>query len=231
MHSALDEGTERVVFFGSSCIYPKVTPQPIREEYLLTGPLEPTNEPYAIAKIAGLKQVEAANAQHGRRWVSIMPTNLYGPGDNFDLEGSHVLPAMLAKFHAASQEGSRGVVHLWGDGRPRREFLHVDDLATAALRVLESNESGLYNVGYGTDITIADLAQRVANIIGYKGAVEWDAARPNGTMQKLLDSSKIRALGWSPRITLDEGLRTTYDWFRSHNQSKARVSTVAQSAH
>jgi GDP-L-fucose synthase len=230
LRAALDHGTERVVFFGSSCIYPKVTPQPIREEYLLTGPLEPTNEPYAIAKIAGLKQVEAANAQHGRNWVSIMPTNLYGPGDNFDLEGSHVLPAMLAKFHSAAQAGSRGVVQLWGDGKPRREFLHVDDLAAAAFCILESGERGLYNVGYGSDITVAELAERVAKITGFEGAVEWDASRPNGTMQKLLDSSKIRSLGWSAQISLDEGLKSTYEWFRQQRQSTAKASKVAQSA-
>jgi GDP-L-fucose synthase len=228
LRAALDYGTERVVFFGSSCIYPKVTPQPIREDYLLTGPLEPTNEPYAIAKIAGLKQVDAANAQHGRAWVSIMPTNLYGRGDNFDLEGSHVLPAMLAKFHAAAQPGSDGKVQLWGDGTPRREFLHVDDLAAAALCVLESGERGLYNVGYGSDITISELAERVGEITGFSGTIEWDTSRPNGTMQKLLDSTKIRSLGWSPRILLEEGLKLTYEWFRREKQSAVEVNPVAQ---
>lgn len=230
LRSALEQGTERVVFFGSSCMYPKVTPQPIREEYLLTGPLEPTNEPYAIAKIAGLKQVEAANAQHGRNWVSIMPTNLYGRGDHFDLEGSHVLPAMLAKFYSAAQPGSSGAVRLWGDGTPRREFLHVDDLAAAALRILESGQRGTYNVGYGTDITIAELADRVARITRFKGAIEWDTSRPNGTMRKLLDSTRVRSLGWSPQISLDEGIKSTYEWFRNHAASPPEVDPVTQSA-
>src|SRR4051812_6631416 len=180
----------KVVFFGSSCIYPKLADQPIREDYLLTGPLEPTNEPYAIAKIAGLKLVEAANTQYQRQWLSLMPTNLYGPGDNFDLNTSHVLPAMLRKFHEAATDASVGaasVVRLWGSGKPLREFLHVDDLARASVDLMEGGQTGLYNVGSGEELTISRLAELIARVVGYRGAVEWDSSRPDGTPRKLLD--------------------------------------------
>lgn len=211
LRAAMESGSQRVIFFGSSCIYPKLAPQPIREEYLLTGPLEPTNEPYAIAKIAGLKLVEAAEREYGRRWVSLMPTNLYGPGDNFDLERSHVLPAMIRKFDDARRIG--GPVTLWGSGTVRREFLYVDDLADAAVRMMTSDATGLYNVGAGDDLTIRELAEVVARVIGYDGEVVWDASRPDGTPRKLLDSSRIRATGWAPRVSMEEGIARTYEAF------------------
>jgi len=220
--AAIETGVERLVFFGSSCIYPKLAPQPIREEYLLTGPLEPTNEPYAIAKIAGLKLVEAANAQKGRRWVSLMPTNLYGPGDNFDLQSSHVLPAMIRKFHEAKWRANRGdpaAVTLWGTGLARREFLHVDDLARAALHVASSDIVGLLNVGYGSDVTIRELATLVADVVQYTGTVAWDTTRPDGTPQKLLDSRQIEASGWYPKIDLKRGIAETYEWYLEHCDS------------
>lgn len=214
---ALEFGTERVVFLGSSCIYPKDSPQPIKEEYLLTGPLEPTNEPYAIAKIAGLKLVEAANSQYKKAWLSLMPTNLYGPGDNFDLESSHVLPAMIRKFHDARQgvaaAGENEGVLLWGTGTPLREFLYVDDLARAACDLMEGGFTGLYNVGFGSDLPIRQLAGLVARIVGYDGPIGWDPGKPDGTVRKLLDSTKVRATGWRPKIGLEEGIRLTYDWF------------------
>jgi GDP-L-fucose synthase len=220
--AALDSGVERVVFFGSSCIYPRLAPQPIREDYLLTGPLEETNEPYAIAKIAGLKLVEAANAQHGRAWVSVMPTNLYGPNDNFDLETSHVLPALIRKFHEAKEARDSGCdasVTLWGTGSVRREFLHVDDAARASIGLMESGATGLFNVGSGEDLAVRDLAALVAGIVGYHGPVYWDSSRPDGTPRKLLDSSRVRATGWSPRIALEEGVRSVYEWYREPSES------------
>jgi len=220
--AAIDAGVDRLVFFGSSCIYPRLAPQPIREEYLLTGPLEETNEPYAIAKIAGLKLVEAANARHERAWVSVMPTNLYGPNDNFDLETSHVLPALIRKFHEAKdarESGRDATVKLWGTGNVRREFLHVDDAARAALQLMESGATGLYNVGSGEDLPVRDLAALVAGVVGYDGPVSWDSTRPDGTPRKLLDSSRMRATGWTPRITLEEGIRSVYDWYREASES------------
>ena len=213
---AMEHDVKKVVFFGSSCIYPKLADQPLREDYLLTGPLEPTNEPYAIAKIAGLKLVEAANQEYGYRWLSLMPTNLYGPGDNFDLESSHVLPAMIRKFHEAKERFARGAgeaVRLWGTGSALREFLHVYDLARASVDLMEGGASGLYNVGSGEEVTIRQLADAVASAVGYDGPVEWDRSKPDGTPRKLLDSSRVRALGWAPRINLAEGLRRTYEWF------------------
>jgi len=214
--NALEHEVGKVVFLGSSCIYPKLANQPLREEYLLTGPLEPTNEPYAIAKIAGLKLVDAANTEYGYHWLSLMPTNLYGPGDNFDLESSHVLPAMIRKFHEAKERLSRGAgepVRLWGTGSALREFLHVDDLARASMDLMEQGQSGLFNVGSGEEVSIRQLAEAVAGAVGYDGPVEWDRSKPDGTPRKLLDSSKVRALGWSPRIKLAEGLKRTYEWF------------------
>ena len=219
---ALEHGVEKLVFFGSSCIYPRNAPQPIREEYLLTGSLEETNEPYAIAKIAGLKLVEAANAQRGRAWVSVMPTNLYGPNDNFDLETSHVLPALIRKFHEAKEareSGKDATVTLWGTGNIRREFLHADDAARAAVQLMESGATELYNVGSGDDLPVRDLAALVAGVVGYDGPVNWDTSRPDGTPRKLLDSSRIRATGWKPRISLEEGVRSVYDWYKEASES------------
>jgi GDP-L-fucose synthase len=225
LKSALDFEVPRVVFFGSSCIYPKHAKQPISEASLLTGALEPTNEPYAIAKIAGLKLVEAANSEYGRQWISLMPTNLYGPGDNFDLETSHVLPAMIRKFHEAklsAEDGRDSGVTLWGTGTPKREFLHVDDLAAAACHLMEGGQTGLYNVGYGKDLSIADLADTVARTVGYAGKITWDRSKPDGSPRKLLDSSRIAATGWRPRITLQEGINSTYRWFVEHG-NEARI--------
>ncbi len=227
--ASLDSGVDRVVFFGSSCMYPRMSPQPIKEEYLLTSPLESTNEPYAIAKIAGVKLVEAANSQFGRRWISLMPTNLYGPNDNFDLESSHVLPALIRKFHEAKEaraEGRDAVVTLWGHGTARREFLHVDDAASAALMMMESGVTGLYNVGSGTDLPIKELAQIVARVVGYDGPVEWDTSKPDGTPRKLMDSALIRSRGWEPRIPLEEGIRSTYEWFLGAREAElARLAS------
>jgi GDP-L-fucose synthase len=220
--AALDNAVERLVFFGSSCIYPRLAQQPIREDYLLTGPLEQTNEPYAIAKIAGVKLVEAANAQHGVGWVSVMPTNLYGLNDNFDLETSHVLPALIRKFHEAKEARDAGReegVTLWGSGTVRREFLHVDDAARAAIELMESAATGLYNVGSGEDLPVSKLAALVARVVGYDGPVRWDSSRPDGTPRKLLDSSRIRATGWSPRISLEDGIRSVYEWYREASES------------
>lgn len=211
-----DAKIPRVLFLGSSCIYPRMAPQPIKEEYLLTGPLEPTNESYAIAKIAGLKLVQAYRRQHGHRWISAMPTNLYGPGDNFDLETSHVLPATLRKFVTAYENGDK-VVEMWGTGSPQREFLHVDDLAEACLHLLEHyDDESPINIGTGQDITINQLAEIVAEIVGYKGEVFWDTSRPDGTPRKLLDVSRIMRTGWKPSISLRDGIEDTYRWYLEH---------------
>ena len=220
--AALETGVKRLVFFGSSCIYPRLSQQPIREEYLLTGPLEATNEPYAIAKIAGVKMVDAAVTEHGVDWVSVMPTNLYGPNDNFDLESSHVLPALIRKFHEAKDARETGrdeTVVLWGTGAVRREFLHVDDAARAAVQLMESRATGLFNVGSGEDLPVSDLARLVAGVVGYDGPVRWDTSRPDGTPRKLLDSSRIRASGWTPRIPLEDGIRSVYEWYREASES------------
>jgi GDP-L-fucose synthase len=217
--AAVEAKVERLVFFGSTCIYPKQCPQPMREDYLLTGPLEPTNEPYAIAKIAGLKLVEAAHVQHRRDWVSLMPTNLYGPGDNFDPNNSHVLAAMIRKFHEGKAAAiGRRVPHvtLWGTGSPLREFLHVDDLAQAALHTMGSTQTGLFNVGSGVELSIRDLARAVSVTVGYEGTINWDASKPDGTPRKLADSTRFRSTGWKPAIPLEEGLRSTYGWFLNH---------------
>ncbi|MFC4471051.1 GDP-L-fucose synthase family protein [Streptomyces xiangluensis] len=213
LDAALEHEVERLLFLGSSCIYPKFADQPIREESLLTGPLEPTNDAYAIAKIAGIVQVQAVRRQHGLRWISAMPTNLYGPGDNFHPEHSHVLPSLIRRFHEARQTGAPQVVN-WGSGTPRREFLHVDDLARACLHLLEHYDGDEpVNVGTGTDLTIRELAEMVAEVIGYRGRIEWDADQPDGTPRKLLDISRITALGWAPRIDLREGLRQVCAWY------------------
>lgn len=209
-------GAKKLLFLGSSCIYPKFAPQPMKEEHLLTGPLEPTNEPYAVAKIAGIVMVRSYRRQHGFNGVSLMPTNLYGPGDNFDLETSHVLPAMIRKFHEAKVSGAPSVT-LWGTGSPRREFLHVDDLADAAVFLMERYDGeDIINVGVGEDVTIAELAEIVRDVVGYEGAIEWDTSKPDGTPRKLLDVSRLHALGWRARIGLREGIEQTYRWYCEH---------------
>lgn len=206
--------TEKFVFLGSSCIYPKHAPQPISEDALMTGPLEPTNSAYALAKIAGLEMMQAYRKQFGLKGVSLMPTNLYGPGDNFDLETAHVLPALMRRFHEAKQEG-RPSVTLWGSGKPRREFLHVDDLAAAVVLLLRVHEDpDPINVGCGEDHSIAELAELVREVVGYEGSIEYDRTKPDGTPRKLLDVSKINRLGWKPTIGLREGIESTYEWYR-----------------
>ncbi len=216
--AAYRHGTKKLLFLGSSCIYPRLAPQPLREDYLLTGPLEPTNEAYAVAKIAGVKMCEAYRQQYGFDAISLMPTNLYGPGDNFSLENSHVLPALIRKFHTAKNDNLDRVV-VWGTGEPRREFLHVDDLADACLFLMEHyNDGRLINVGWGEDITIGNLAALVSEVVGFGGELEFDPSKPDGTPQKLLDISKIRGLGWEPRITLRDGIEATYGWFQDNEK-------------
>jgi GDP-L-fucose synthase len=211
--AAFRHQSSKLVFLGSSCIYPKLAPQPIREDSLLTGPLEPTNEWYAIAKIAGIKLCQAYARQHGFRAISVMPTNLYGPGDNFDLKSSHVLPALIRKFHEAKAAGAPEVV-VWGTGKPRREFLHVDDLADAVCFLLERYESPeIINVGVGQDVSIAELAALVSKVVGYQGAIVYDSSKPDGTPRKLLDVSKIAGLGWKAKTALETGIRETYRWY------------------
>lgn len=206
-------GIERVLFLGSSCIYPKNCPQPIKEEYLLSGPLEPTNEAYALAKIAGLKLIESYRKQYGHSWISAMPTNLYGPGDNFNLENSHVLPALIRKFHEA-KVGGKQTVTLWGDGSPLREFLHADDLAEASLKILASYDGDIaLNVGTGIDVSIRELARMIAEVVSFTGEIHWDESKPNGTARKVLDVSKVQALGWRHRHDLQSGIKSTYDWY------------------
>ena len=216
LDAALAHGVERLLFLGSSCIYPKLAPQPIKEEYLLTGHLEPTNDAYAIAKIAGILHVQAARRQHGRSWISAMPTNLYGPGDNFSPRGSHVLPALVRRYDEAQSSAVPLVVN-WGSGNPRREFLHVDDLASACLHLLDNYDGASHvNVGTGEDHTIREIASMVADEVGYTGETRWDTSKPDGTMQKLLDVSMIRELGWRPTIGLREGIASTVSWYRDN---------------
>lgn len=215
MDAAHAAGIERVLFLGSSCVYPKFATQPIKEEYLLTGELEKTNEAYALSKIAGLKLVQAYREQYGHRWISAMPTNLYGPGDNFDLANSHVLPALLRKFHEAKTSGEKSVT-VWGTGEPKREFLHSDDLASACLFLLENYDDEIpINVGTGVDVSIKGLADLVGEVVGFPGEIEWDASKPDGTPRKLLDTSRLTKLGWTPSISLEQGLKSTYEWFLS----------------
>ena len=219
IRSAHENDIEKFIFLGSSCIYPKFASQPIKEEYLLTGSLEPTNEWYAIAKISGVKLIEALRKQYIRDYVSLMPTNLYGPNDNFDLKTSHVLPAMIRKFHEA-KENNHAKVTLWGSGSPMREFLHVDDLGQAVLFALEHKlEKHLYNVGSGNDLTIKALAEIIQKVVGHKVEVIWDDTKPDGTPKKLMDSSKLNAKGWSSTINLEKGIKTTHEWFLDHNES------------
>ena len=215
IYGALEAGIKDLCFLGSSCIYPSNCPQPIKEHYLLTGPLEPTNEPYAIAKIAGIKLCESCNRQHGARYVSVMPTNLYGPNDNYDLANSHVLPATIRKAHEAKLRGDSEYI-VWGTGNPRREFLYVDDMADACVFLMEHGiHSGLYNVGTGTDVTIRELAEIVMEVVGFKGKMTFDTTKPDGTLRKLLDVSRMETLGWTHKVDLKAGVQLTYEAFRS----------------
>lgn len=218
IHQSYVHGVRKLLFLGSSCIYPKLAPQPLREDALLTGPLEPTNEPYAVAKIAGIKLCDAYRAQYSRSFISAMPTNLYGPHDNYDLHNSHVLPALLRKFHEAKLNGASDV-EVWGSGTPRREFLHADDLADACLfLLLHYDEPGLVNIGTGQDTTIRELAELIQNIVGYEGSIRFNPKYPDGTPRKLLDVGKLSERGWTYRIGLEEGLRTVYQDFLHHEQ-------------
>ena len=217
----------RLLFLGSSCVYPKLSPQPIKEEYLLTGELEATNEAYALAKISGLKLIQAYRKQYGHKWISAMPTNMYGPGDNFDLENSHVLPALIRRFHDAKTSGSSSV-SLWGTGSPKREFLHADDLGRACLFLLENYDDNVaINVGVGQDISIKELAELIRTTVGYQGDVTWDSSKPDGTPRKLLDVSLITNLGWKPEISLEDGIRSTYSWYLD-NAATTSTRTLAK---
>jgi GDP-L-fucose synthase len=228
IHAAYTHGVRKLLFLGSSCIYPRLAPQPMREEALLTGTLEPTNEPYAVAKIAGIKLCESYNRQYGTDYRSVMPTNLYGPGDNYHPENSHVVPAMLRRFHEAKLAGAPSVA-VWGTGTPRREFLYVDDMAAACVRVMEMDSATwqantspmqrLLNVGYGSDVSIAELAHAVAKAVGYEGKITFDTSRPDGAPRKLIDSSRLHALGWQPKVGLEQGLALSYADFAEHTSS------------
>jgi nucleoside-diphosphate-sugar epimerase len=239
IHQAFVAGVRKLLFLGSSCIYPRAVEQPMLEDALLTGVLEPTNEPYAIAKIAGIKLCESYNRQHGTDYRSVMPTNLYGPGDNFHPENSHVMPALIRRFHEAVRDGLDQVV-IWGSGAPRREFLHVDDMADASLFVLDlplaryqSNTEPMLshiNVGYGEDVTIHDLALLIADITGFSGEIVFDASKPDGTMRKLMDSGRIASMGWQPMVDLRRGVLETYDWFRANVASAPSNSSVYSNA-
>jgi GDP-L-fucose synthase len=213
IHSTYVTGVKKLCFLGSSCIYPKLAPQPIKEEYLLTGPLEPTNDAYAIAKIAGIMMCQSYNKQYGTNYISLMPTNLYGPNDNFDLTSSHVLPAMIRKFHEAKKNDAPSVP-LWGTGSPMREFLHVDDLADASVFLMNNYDgSDIVNIGTGEDVTIKQLAELVRDTVGYKGELDWDSTKPDGTPRKLLDVSRLHSLGWKHKIALPAGVKDTYNWY------------------
>jgi len=213
IHNAYAYGVKKLLFLGSSCIYPKLCPQPIKEEYLLTSELEPTNKAYALAKIAGIVMCQSYNEQYGTNFISLMPTNLYGPNDNFDLENSHMLPAMIRKFHEAKVKNGLQVV-MWGNGNAKREFLHVDDLADASLFLMENyHDSAIINVGTGEDVAIRELAEKVRAVVGYEGEIVWDTTKPDGTPRKFLDVSKLHALGWKHSINLEAGLEETCDWF------------------
>ncbi|HEY1031361.1 MAG TPA: GDP-L-fucose synthase [Flavipsychrobacter sp.] len=210
IHQAYVNGVQKLMFLGSSCIYPKLAPQPLKEEYLLTGALEPTNEPYAIAKIAGIKMCDAYRFQYGCNFISVMPTNLYGPNDNYDLNTSHVLPALIRKFHEAKQANATEVT-VWGSGKPLREFLHADDLADACFFLMQHyNDEGFVNIGVGEDISIADLALLIKKIVGYEGNIVWDSTKPDGTPRKLMDVSKLKGLGWQAKTSLEDGIKAVY---------------------
>ena len=214
IHSAWKHGVDKLLFLGSSCIYPRLAAQPIREDSLLTGPLEETNEWYAIAKIAGIKMCQAYRKQYGFNAISAMPTNLYGPGDNFDLRNSHVLPALMRKFHEAKESGAESV-QVWGSGNPKREFLHVDDLADACVFLMQNyNEAEIVNVGWGKDMSIAELASLMKDVVEYPGSIEFDASKPDGTPRKLLDTTRLTSLGWQPSTQLADGIASTYKWFQ-----------------
>lgn len=213
IHAAYRYGVKKLLFLGSSCIYPRSAPQPIKEEYLLTGELEPTNDAYAIAKIAGIKMCQAYNKQYNTNFIAVMPTNLYGPNDNFDLTSSHVLPALIRKFHEAKMN-QQSSIEIWGTGKPHREFLHVDDLAEACIFLMDHYDEGEpINIGTGIDLAIADLATLIAKIVGYSGHIRYNTDMPDGTMRKMLDVSKITSLGWKPEISLEEGITMTYQWY------------------
>ena len=224
IHSAYATGVKKLMFLGSSCIYPKLAPQPMKEEYLLTGLLEPTNEPYAIAKIAGIKMCDAYRAQYGCNFISVMPTNLYGPNDNYDLQNAHVLPTLIRKFHEAKQNGDPAVT-IWGTGTPRREFLHADDLAAACVYLMENyNEEGLVNIGTGEDVTITELAMLIKEIMGYEGALVYDHTKPDGAPRKLMDVSKLSQIGWKYSINLKEGLKRVCDDYKNSHTSTPSTS-------
>jgi GDP-L-fucose synthase len=227
IEASLKADVSKFIFLGSSCIYPKLATQPLKEEYLLTGPLEPTNEWYAIAKITGVKACEAIRKQFGKDYISLMPTNLYGPHDNFDLKTSHVLPAMIRKFHDASQStvhGQQATVSLWGSGTPMREFLYVEDLAEAVVYALENKfTDNLYNVGTGEDLTIRELAEMIQKIVGHTGEIIWDSGKPDGTPRKLMDVSKMSSAGWKAKTSLEDGIKRTYQWFLEHQDSFKEV--------
>ena len=221
IRGSFEAGVERLVFLGSSCIYPKFAEQPMREDALLTGPLEPTNEWYAIAKIAGIKMCQALMKQHGARYISVMPTNLYGPGDNFDLKSSHVIPALMRKAHEAHRSGAASM-EVWGSGTPKREFLHVDDCAAGIVHAAKYHDGYEHlNVGTGEDVAIRELAEIVMDVVGFKGTLTLDATKPDGTPRKLMDVSRLKSLGWSPKVGLRDGLASTYDWFLAHHAVNA----------
>ena len=218
IHSAYATGVKKLMFLGSSCIYPKMAPQPLKEEYLLTGLLEPTNEPYAIAKIAGIKMCDAYRSQYGCDFISVMPTNLYGPNDNYDLQNAHVLPSLVRKFHEAKLNNA-SEVNIWGSGTPKREFLHADDLADACIYLMNNySDAGLINIGTGEDISISDLAGLIQKVVGYEGSIVYDSTKPDGTPRKLMDVSKLTGLGWTFSISLEKGLELVYKEYQSRNQ-------------
>jgi GDP-L-fucose synthase len=227
IHSAYATGVKKLMFLGSSCIYPKLAPQPMKEEYLLTGLLESTNEPYAIAKIAGIKMCDAYRAQYGCNFISVMPTNLYGPNDNYDLQNAHVLPTLIRKFHEAKQNGDPAVT-IWGTGTPKREFLHADDLASACFFLMENyNEEGLVNIGTGEDVTITELAMLIKEVVGYEGSLVYDHTKPDGTPRKLMDVSKLTQLGWKYSIELKDGLKRVYDDYQNSHTSTPSTSSTS----
>lgn len=227
IHGAYEAGVKKLLFLGSSCIYPKHAPQPLKEEYLLSGPLEPTNEWYAIAKIAGVKMCQAYRRQYGSDFISAMPTNMYGPNDNYDLQSSHVLPALIRKFHEAKVSGAESVV-CWGSGQPRREFLYADDLGRACVFLMQHySEEQFINVGFGSDVTIRELAETVQRIVGFKGEIVWDTSKPDGTPRKLMDSSRLLALGWKPEVDLEQGIARAYEDFKRRSGAMRPSSPAA----